>query len=500
MPGRTWKNVKNDIGKKIKAYLLKNGGMERDVKSPYEEWCIKFSDSTFTFYKKGTLYSTPSNSNDPAVLEAWEEIDIIVDSDSAYTPPTREFLIGLDETGKGEVIGHTVLAGVIFPKSIFSEFDLLIGPADTKKRHRFEYWDEIFRKLDSFRNSGFDFIVETIPPWHVDKFYINKLMDVVYQRILSIFSKKVQIENCRIVLDDYGVGPTLKRFLNSLGMQGAEIVVTTNSEDKYLETKTASLISKREREAVIKAINENPLFQIDGLSVGSGNAGDLQTLEWLKRWYTKNKQWPWFVKRSFKTVFEIEGKVKGPKKIIPPIKEEILSKEFVDEFNKGNISIQSLSIICPHCGSSSKSIYYAMSKAKCVSCNKFIDDVGMTLKYYCGYLVPDSNIIIRGLLSKDLETGKFFENFVVIIPPVVRKECDNPGGKKEFERLAKFASVGRIKLEEPGSVEDVPANLQRDARDERISNDALKYNAIFITADHKPKADSISKNVFTIFV
>jgi len=62
-------------------------------------------------------------------------IDSVVGS--AYVLPTKDFLIGLDETGKGEVIGHTVLTGVIFPKELFKDVDLLIGPADTKNRHKF---------------------------------------------------------------------------------------------------------------------------------------------------------------------------------------------------------------------------------------------------------------------------------------------------------------------------------------------------------------------------
>ena len=51
----------------------------------------------------------------------------------------QRFFIGLDKTGKGEVIGHTVLTGVIFPKELFKDADLLIGPADTKNRQKFEY-------------------------------------------------------------------------------------------------------------------------------------------------------------------------------------------------------------------------------------------------------------------------------------------------------------------------------------------------------------------------
>ena len=99
--GRTWKNVNSSDAKEIKEYLLKEGGVEEEVKAPYEEWRVRFSDSTFTYYKKGTLYSTPSNSKDPAVFNAWQYIDSVVDS--AYVLPTKDFLIGLDETGKGEL-------------------------------------------------------------------------------------------------------------------------------------------------------------------------------------------------------------------------------------------------------------------------------------------------------------------------------------------------------------------------------------------------------------
>lgn len=86
------------------------------------------------------------------------------------------------------------------------------------------------------------------------------------------------------MIDDYGIGPTLKRFLNFLERQGAEVVVAQKSDDTYLEARIASIIAKRDREAVIKAINENEGCKIEGLSIGSGNAGNKQTLEWLEKW------------------------------------------------------------------------------------------------------------------------------------------------------------------------------------------------------------------------
>jgi len=295
---------------------------------------------------KRELYTVPpSNSQDPAIFKVWKYIDSIIGS--RYVLPTKDFLIGLDETGKGEIIGHTVLTGVIFPNTIFEKLDLIIGPADTKRRHKFSYWDEIFGKIDLFRKSGLDFITERIPPWHVDRYNLNKIMDVTYQRILSIFFRKASIPQCRIVMDDYGIGSTLKRFLNFLEKQGAEIVVTSNADINYLEAKIASLISKRTREEVIKRINDDPKFQINGIPVGSGNVGDLKTRSWLEKWHASGKEWPWFVKRSFRTIRDIEGKRSRARKLTPPIKEELLSKEFLEEFNKGHLSIQSLSLNCP---------------------------------------------------------------------------------------------------------------------------------------------------------
>jgi|Deesub1362B_J571_1020462.scaffolds.fasta_scaffold01718_6 ribonuclease HII len=509
MQGRTWKNVENSKAEEIKSYLLGSGGETQEVKSVHESWRIKFSDSTFTYYKKGTLYSTPSNSKDPAVFEAWEYIDSVVGF--IYIPPTRDFLIGLDETGKGEVIGHTVLTGVIFPKEIFGKVDLLIGPADTKKRHKFEYWDKIFKILDHFRSSGLDFLIEKVTPWHVDRYNLNKIMDVSYQRILSIFFRRAEINRCRIVLDDYGIGATLRRFLKFLEKQGAEVIVTKNSEDEYLEAKTASLISKWTRERVIKAINENPEFQIDGLSIGSGNAGDKQTVEWLKKWFSSGRQWPWFVKRSFKTIWKIERRTGKPKKIAPPIREELLSNEFFEEFNKGKLSIQSLSIVCPACGSILKSATFAIfdksgrriSELRCPNseCGQFIENAGITLRYYCGYVIPDSSAIQRKLISNDLNASRFFENFTVILTPVVRKECDGTQrGKKEFEELRKYDAIGRIKLETIGKVEDLPDNILGIVRDEKIIDACLEYNAILLTADKSMSSFASGKNVFTIFI
>jgi len=505
MTGRSWKVSEINITQQIKQYLLEHGGQERGVRGINEVWRVKFSDSTFTYYKNGTLYSTPSRSDDPAVLEAWKYLDFLVGS---YPPPTKDFLIGLDETGKGEAIGHIVLTGVIFPKEIFKHLDILLGPADTKKRHEFEYWDNIFRKLDLHRKEGLDFILETIPPWEVDEYNINKIMDITYQRILNMFFRKVKISKCRIVLDDYRVGHTLQRFLRFLENNGAEVIVTSHADSKYIEAKVASLISKRYREYQIKKINEDPRWRIGNLCVGTGNAGDLNTIKWLEEWYKYNKSWPWFVKRSFVTVRKIDGKLKPIKKV-PPIRENLLSKEFLKEFNQGCFSIQSLSLVCPFCGLVLKNATFAIfekngrtiSELRCPNCYEFIKDARFTLRYYCGYVIPDSSTIRRKLISHDLEASKIFEDFTIILVPVVRSECDGtPRGKEELEKLQLYHTQGRIKLECSGNVGAIPPGLSSTARDEEIIKACIEKNAILLTGDKSMSTFAVGKNVFTIFI
>ncbi|AKI96639.1 hypothetical protein IX53_01045 [Kosmotoga pacifica] len=501
MRDRKWVISENEKAEKIKEYLLQMGGEERSVSSPSEIWRVKFSDSTFIYYKKGTLYSTPSNSEDFAVKEAWDYVDKIVGP--IFIHPSKEFLIGLDETGKGELIGHIHLVGVLIPAELFHTLYELVNTADTKKSHTFDYWDDIFRKISSFINEGVEFLEEKIPPWHVDRYNLNKIMDIVYQRILASFFRKIDIFKCRIVIDDYGVGSTLKRFLNFLEKQGAEIIVSQKSDDTYLEAKIASVLAKRSREFVIKKINEDPAFKINGLSVGSGNAGNKKTMEWVEAWHASGKEWPWFIKRSFSPIRRIEGSRDKVKKATPPIRENLLSEDFKRNFDEGKLDIRVLSIVCPSCGAISKAVFFTTNEegfaARCPQCKKPLKELNFTLRYYCGFIIPDSNIINRGLLGKDLEKSRFFEDFTILIPGIVRYECDTKGGKKEFERLAKFASISRIKLKEVGEFNPNKfKNLTSQQKDDLIIETCIKENAILLSADKQVKGIAVSRDIFMI--
>ncbi|MHA1414203.1 MAG: hypothetical protein ACTSO4_16490, partial [Promethearchaeota archaeon] len=171
----------------------------------------------------------------------------------------------------------------------------------------------------------------------------------------------------------------------------------------------------------------------------------------------------------------------------------------------------SLSIVCPFCGRILKMVEFIVFKRngkrtsgiKCIKndCKRIIENAGLTLRYYCGYILPDSNAILRNVITNDLKSSKFFENFTIILSNVVRKECDGtPRGKREFEELSRLHSMGRINLQSIGKIENLPENLSNVRRDEMIIEDCIKYNAILLTGDKSMKTFAVGRNIFTIYL
>lgn len=485
----TWK-LKEEEYDIIKRLLLdKYNGVEEQTTNQYELWRIRIDKVLFILYNSGKL--TLNKPNEVEVIEIKEMIDKIVDS--KFKSTNKSILLGFDETGKGEVLGHIILAGVKFPSSLKEEIEDIVGAADTKNKRSLQYWDQLYQSIDNLKPSGLDFITERIPPSHADKFNLNKIMDVVYQRIISALVRNVtDIKSCSIVIDDYGIGNNLEMFLHSLDKMGSVIIVEEKADDNYLEAKLASIIAKRERERLM-----NNIAKKYG-DIGSGNAGDLVTKKWLEEWKKSGKPWPWFVKQSFKTVRELDGK-KEPIKEDPPIRHTLLSKDSLDAFNQGRLSVSSLSIVCPYCNNIARSIILATKQQqlgyeiRCIKCKHIIDDINTTLLYYNGYILPDSNAIIEHIISNDLGNSKLFENFTFLLHPKVREECDKGRGKRELEAIADYASIGVIELKELDvDIDDTKTN------DELIVNAAKDSNAILLGRDKTVYAHALSKGIFVI--
>ncbi len=311
MRGRTWKNVDRERAGRIKRLLTESGAEELRTKAPFEVWRFKLNNCYITYYTSGTMYATPSS--DEEVREVIEKIENIVGH--IYKPPTKTWCVGLDETGKGEIFGYLHVVGVVFHNSIFKELESIVGNTDTKRKHGVEFWNQIYEELKAMMDGKFFYIEERISPDDIDGFNINELLNITYIRVLKrIFPGRIDAKDARIVIDDYGVSDELKDFASELERQGAEVVIATRSEDEYLETRLAAIIAKWLQVQTLEKIRQNPEYTVDGLTIGSGNTNEDATLKWLKKWYKSGKDWPWFVRKSYRTVYRMDEKLSRPKK------------------------------------------------------------------------------------------------------------------------------------------------------------------------------------------
>ncbi len=299
--GQKWTILDGRAGE-IKDLIRSYGATEDGtLKSGTEAWRLRIGRSVFTLYKTGTLYSNQMTGGQ--MLELRERISALCTP--GFERTGREIMIGLDETGKGEVAGDEVLCGVCFPSELYREIAEVVGAADTKSRHTPKYWDGLSSRIGQLTSRGLDFYTERISPQDIDKYNINRLMDSAYKGIVSHLTRRGSPSRTSVVLDDYNIGDGLKSYLRGLEEAGTEVIVTNRADDRFLEAKLAAVLAKGKRGRIMAGINAE--FQINGLSIGSGSPADERTTKWLLAWKGSGQPWPWFIKASYSTIREIDG-------------------------------------------------------------------------------------------------------------------------------------------------------------------------------------------------
>jgi len=409
--GSTW-IVTREKAERIREELIKRGGIEENPKNIYEIWRIRLGNSTFIYYTSNKLYSTPSNE----ISEIWELIDLIIKSENSNF---KNYLLGFDETGKGEPFGPLVLAGVMVPKEILKNISLEFSSSDTKKKHNYEYWEKLLFYLNSIENLKYK--IDLIMPREIDRFNINMLMDLAYEKLLSILIHNVSFKDLRIVIDNYGIGNTLNRYLEGIKEKGAEIITISDSEDRFIEAKLASFIAKAHREKFLKKISE--IYRIEE-EIIKGNLSDIYVRDRFLQY--KNQDF-WFVRRSF-----------GEKKI----KEKPSFINMIDEEGR---------VLCFYCGRVSYQAILDNHKFKCLYCGKEIKDLELALKYKYGVIRIEDKRVIEMILDI-LKHKNILDGFNFILP------------EDSLQAFLPFRDMGRILIETKNSYPTcIELNLQGDS-------------------------------------
>jgi len=201
-------------------------------------------------------------------------------------------IVGIDEAGKGPVIGPLVVCGFAIESNKLGELKEL-NVKDSKRISK-KRREEMARKLKGIG----DYEIIKIHPNELDSLMerksINEILYECYERIIDC------LKPGKFFVDSPDVIP--ERLERRLRRKGVEVVAEHKADEKYAVVSAASILAKVERD-----------FEIDKLKrvfgdFGSGYASDGKTRDFLKEFLEKNRKFPDCVRKSWKTLGKISQK------------------------------------------------------------------------------------------------------------------------------------------------------------------------------------------------
>ena len=200
---------------------------------------------------------------------------------------------GVDEAGRGCVIGPLVVAGVLFDKESIPRLTEL-GVRDSKKlaKKKRLYLDEEIRSL------AIDYHFFDISPRVIDRVVfrsqplrrLNYLETMVMAYVLRrLKPDKAYVDTCDVNSD------RVARQIRSVINFKVDITCEPKADDRYPVTSAASILAKVRRDALI-----DELKQMYG-DFNSGYASDEKTQAFIDEWFEHNKECPSFIRESWAT-------------------------------------------------------------------------------------------------------------------------------------------------------------------------------------------------------
>ncbi|MCZ7355724.1 MAG: ribonuclease HII [Candidatus Methanoperedens sp.] len=199
-------------------------------------------------------------------------------------------IAGIDEAGKGPVLGPMCVAGVLMDEN---KLDALakIGVRDSKqltpeKRENLEI--EIKKLAHRY------FILE-VSPIQIDELRkimtMNEIMVACYARILdNLKPDHAFVDAADVIAERFGKN-IRKRYSRTI-----EITSEHRADEKYPIVSAASIIAKVQRDALVKQIEKTR-----GVEIGSGYPSDPITIKFLEEWVQEHGSLPDFARSSWET-------------------------------------------------------------------------------------------------------------------------------------------------------------------------------------------------------
>jgi len=215
-------------------------------------------------------------------------------------------IAGVDEAGRGPVIGPLVIAGVSIDESDLPKL-VNLGVKDSKllSPQRREKLVSQIKKVALNCHTVFlsppeiDIVVESRRKLHK----LNRLEAVAMARLLTILKPDVAYVDASDVLADRFAEHIAENLSFKL-----KIVSEHKADVKYPIVSAASIIAKVERDKVISQLQKKYG------NMGCGYPSDSNTIKFLEDWIRKFGSYPDFVRKSWKTAKRVKSEADSRQK------------------------------------------------------------------------------------------------------------------------------------------------------------------------------------------
>ncbi|MBY9000404.1 MAG: ribonuclease HII [Candidatus Heimdallarchaeota archaeon] len=212
-----------------------------------------------------------------------------------FTNGKKRYIVGIDEAGRGPVIGPLVICAFVVEAEKHQDLKKM-GAKDSKLTSK-NLRKSLYTELKAFAT---DIKVKHISPAEIDELRKTHSLNVIEQQIMLKLVKKINVELSEIYIDAADVNE--KRFGGVFEKEfpNATVISKHKADMLFPVVSAASIIAKVERDQVIELLNSS----IDG-DLGSGYPADPKTKAFLREYFSKHKKFPPYVRESWDTVKRI---------------------------------------------------------------------------------------------------------------------------------------------------------------------------------------------------
>ena len=210
-------------------------------------------------------------------------------------------ICGVDEAGRGPVIGPLVIAAFSIEEERMRDVESL-GVKDSKKltpKRRTEIYSELL-KLSSnyfFKILSSNYLNKEMKRHTLNEIELWAFIDSIDG--LNVSLKRIICDSCDVNVDRFS--QSIKEGVCKTYPE-CEVIAAHKAEDKYPIVAAASILAKAKRDELLKEIEEQ-----FGVSIGSGYPSDPITIKFLEDYYKKNNSFPDYVRAEWKTLKNIKS-------------------------------------------------------------------------------------------------------------------------------------------------------------------------------------------------